>query len=139
MSGNLQSIVLQSLAEPRFAVPFLLLLGGGGISALVGVVVAAWPLARPIDAEVERVAYLSGVAFAAAGGAIAALGFRYAGTMADLIILSGADTAGSPTLIGGIGRALPWTGVALGLGLVATAAFVGAIGVSLSAQVWSDS
>ncbi|MFB6222843.1 MAG: hypothetical protein ABEH86_04110 [Haloarcula sp.] len=131
--------MLQSLAEPRFAVPFLLLLGIGGISVLVGVVVTTWPRDRPVDAETERTAHLGGVAFAAAGGAIAALGFRYAGTMADLLSLSGADNAGSPNLIGGIGQALPWTGIALGLGVVATAALVGAIGILVSAQVGSES
>lgn len=130
--------MLQSLSDPLFAVPFLLLLGTGGIGFLAGAVAVAWPRLHPVDTETERAAYLGGVGLAAIGCASIALGFMQAGAFADITSIGGADSAVTPTLIGVIGQALPWYGIALMLGIVAMVALIGSLGVSVYTQVVSD-
>ena len=130
--------MLQSLEDPLFGPPFLGLLAIGGIGILAGVVAVAWPRLHPVDTETERTAYFGGVGLAAIGGASIALGFRFAGTLANLASLGGADSAVTPTFIGVIGQALPWYSIALMLGVVAMVALTGSLGVSVYTRIVSD-
>lgn len=130
--------MLQSLSDPLFAVPFLLLLATGGIGILAGAVVVAWPRLYPIDTEMERPAYLGGVGLAAIGCAAIALGFMQAGVFADITSTGGADGAVTPTFLGVIGQALPWYGIALVFGVIAVVALTGSLSVSVYAQVATD-
>ena len=130
--------MLQSLADPLFGVPFTLLLAIGGIGILAGAVVVAWPHLYPVDTETDRAAYFGGVGLAAIGVGSIALGFSYAGTMANIISIGGADSAVSPTFIGVIGQALPWTDIALVFGIIAVVALIGSFGVSVYTRGAAD-
>jgi hypothetical protein len=125
------SLPLQSLATPRFAVPFValvalgvvLLLAGG---AIVGRVGRSAPLSR------LRAARTGGAGVALAGLALVALAFRWAGTYAGLVTSAAGDPAGvAPTRLGRVGLAVPWSVVALACGALAAAALVVAGGYAL--------
>jgi len=114
---------VQRLSDPLFAGPFLAALGVAAAASLA----AAFVRWRYGDAEREpheRVAYLAGqlglVSFVPFGVALA---FDYAETQARLSSVGGTE----PSVLGAVGRALPWEAVLwVSVGTLVVSAVAGA-------------
>ena len=126
--------MLQTLSEPRFAVPFLLLLALG-VLGVAGGVGYAWLFGQRADSRVERLsARVGGVGLAGIGAAGVGFGFHYAGTLARL--RSEVDV--EPSLFGRAGTALPWELIAGVVGAVALGCVFVSMGLSAYAA-WASS
>jgi hypothetical protein len=122
--------VLQSLADPLFAVPFLLSLGVGVLGVVVGAAYRWWAGRRATARVAHLRASAGGLGLAGIGVASVALGFDYAGTQARLLDGTGIE----PSLVGRLGRLVPWELVAAGVGIPALAGVCAAMALAAVAD-----
>ena len=128
--------MLQTLSEPLFAVPFLMLLAVGGVALAAGVGYA-WLSGRRADSRLERLsARVGGVGLAGIGVAAVGVGLSYAGDLARLR----AEATIAPSLLGRVGLALPWESIAGTVGAAALGCVFASMGLSAYvSRVSSDS